>query len=86
MDKTFIKIVSINLLIFTAYTFVSMAFQSWLIVAICYLMHALVCFILALSNEERLPRSAFFMSLLLILLIGFGTCTHLFSQYSNTHW
>ena len=83
MDKAFIKIVSINLLIFTAYTFVSMAFHAWLLLAICFPMHALICFLLALSNEERLPKSAFFLSLLLILLIGFGTCTHLFSQYTN---
>ena len=86
MNKTFIKIVSLNLLIFTAYTFVSMAFQNWLVIGICFLMHALICFFLALSNEERFPKNANFMSLLLILLIGFGTCTHLFYQYTNSNW
>ena len=86
MNTAFTKIVGINLLVFTVYTFVSMAFKTWLILAICFSMHVLVCFFLALSNEENLPRKAFFMSLLLILLIGFGTCTHLFSKYENTNW
>jgi hypothetical protein len=80
MDKTFTKIVGINLLIFTAYTFVSMAFSGWPIEVVCFPMHALVCLFLALSDEKRLPRGAFFLSFLLILLIGFSRCTHLFTE------
>ena len=86
MDKAFLKIVGINLLIFTTYTLVSKLYlQGWFFLAICLLMQTIVCLTMALSNEKTLPRGAFILSLLLILLIGIGICTHLFTE-SAKHW
>ena len=86
MNKTAIKILSINLLIFTAYTLVSMQYAAgWLLMMPCIFLHGFICFLLALSDEENLPKGAFIISLLVILLIGIGTCTHLFNA-SAKHW
>ena len=81
MNKAAIKILSINLLVFTAYTLVSMQYPAgWMFMIDCLFIHVVVCLLLAFSNEETMPRGAFLISLLLILLIGIGTCTHLFSE------
>jgi hypothetical protein len=81
MNKASIKVVSINMLIFTVYTLVSMQYATgWEFMIYCLFIHLIVCLLLAFSNEESLPKGAFIISLLLILLIGVGTCTHLFSE------
>jgi hypothetical protein len=81
MDKAAIKVVSINMLIFTVYTLVSMQnVKGWEFMIYCLFIHVIVCLLLAFSNEKSLPKGAFIISLLLILLIGIGTCTHLFSE------
>jgi hypothetical protein len=81
MNKAAIKVLSINLLVFTAYTLVSMQYSTgWIFMIDCLFIHVIVCLLLAFSNEESLPKGAFIISLLLILLIGIGTCTHLFSE------
>jgi hypothetical protein len=86
MNKAAIKIISINLLIFTVYTLVLVYYvNSWILMGIFILIHAFACLLLAFSDEESLPKGAFIISLLLILLIGIGTCTHLFSE-SAKHW
>ncbi len=86
MNKAAIKILSINLLIFTAYTLGAMQHSDgWVIMMPCLFLHGFICFLLALSNEANLPRGAFIISLLVILLIGIRTCTHLFNE-SAKHW
>jgi hypothetical protein len=86
MNKAAIKILSINLLIFTVYTLVLVYYvNSWILMGIFISMHALICLTLAVSDEESMPKGAFIISLLVILLIGIGTCTHLFSE-SAKHW
>jgi hypothetical protein len=86
MNKAAIKILSINLLVFTGYTLGAIqSLDGWLFMMPCIFLHGFICFLLALSNEENLPKGAFIISLLVILLIGIGTCTHLFNA-SAKHW
>jgi hypothetical protein len=87
MNKTAIKILSINLLIFTAYTSIAIVYPDagWLLLCLCIFLHGFICFLLALTDEESMFRSAYIISLLVILLIGIGTCTHLFTE-SSKHW
>jgi hypothetical protein len=81
MNKAAIKILSINLLIFTVYTLVLVYYvNSWILMGIFISMHALICLGLAVSDEESMPKGAFIISLLVILLIGIGTCTRLFND------
>jgi hypothetical protein len=81
MNRNAIKVVSINLAVFAAYTVVSILYPAgWMFMIDCLFIHTIVCLLLAFSNEESMPRGAFLISLLLILLIGIGTCTHLFSE------
>jgi hypothetical protein len=89
MDKESIKVLRNNLLVFIAYILLSFIRKDgWALLGFCIFTHLIYCLSLAIGEYEGLPQNAYWLCFFIILLIGCGTCTYLFSStaFSNHHY